>query len=56
MHEKPTCLERYVYVPQGVGTADTTALSITRCAFKSVFPTDALLYVTVSLAHASNYL
>ena len=56
MHEKPTSLETYVSVPRGVGTADTTTLSITRCAFRSVFPTAASIYVTVSLAHASNYL
>ena len=44
------------YVPRRVGTADTTTFSITRCAFKSVTPTAASLYVTVSLARASNYL
>ena len=51
MHEQPTCLEMYVYVPRGVGTADTTTLSITRCAFKSVFSTAASLYVTVLHMH-----
>jgi len=56
MPEKPTCLEKYVCLPRGVGTADTTTLSTARYAFKSTFPTAVSLCVTVSLAHVLNHL